>query len=105
MKRSNITKDEILKYVVWSNDGVLPFKNFRLPSESETKTIKSLVTYLKNLDAKTSNEEIQSIVFKAGKEAGYENLREWFSCLYETALGQSSGQRICLLYTSDAADE
>ena len=71
-----------------------PFKNFRLPSESETKTIKSLVTYLKDLDAKTSSEEIQSIVFKVGKEAGYENLREWFSCLYETALGQSSGPRM-----------
>jgi len=73
---------------------VLPFKNFRLPSEFETKTIKNLVTYLKDLDAKTSNEEIQSIVFKVGKEAGYENLREWFSCLYETALGQSSGPRM-----------
>ena len=73
---------------------VLPFKKFRLPSEFETKTIKNLVTYLKDLDAKTSNEEIQSIVFKVGKEAGYENLREWFSCLYETALGQSSGPRM-----------
>ena len=73
---------------------VLPFKKFRLPSEFETKTIKNLVTYLKDLDAKTSSEEIQSIVFKVGKEAGYENLREWFSCLYETALGQSSGPRM-----------
>ena len=73
---------------------VLPFKKFRLPSEFETKTIKNLVTYLKDLDPKTSNEEIQSIVFKVGKEAGYENLREWFSCLYETALGQSSGPRM-----------
>jgi len=26
-KDPSITKDEILKYVVWSNDGVLPFKN------------------------------------------------------------------------------
>ena len=33
-------------------------------------------------------------MFKVGKENGYENLREWFSCLYETALGQSSGPRI-----------
>ena len=38
--------------------------------------------------------QIQSIVFKVGKDAGYENLREWFSCLYETALGQSSGPRM-----------
>ena len=26
-KDSNITKDEIMKHVIWSNDGVLPFKN------------------------------------------------------------------------------
>ena len=73
---------------------VLPFKNFRLPSESETKSIESLINYLKDLNNEVSSEEIQSIVFKVGKENGYENLREWFSCLYETALGQSSGPRI-----------
>ena len=73
---------------------VLPFKNFRLPNEFETQSIKNLVTYLKNLNNETSSDDVQSIVFKVGKEAGYKNLREWFSCLYETALGQSSGPRM-----------
>ena len=73
---------------------VLPFKNFRLPNEFEIQSIKSLLTSLKILDNETSSEDIQSIVFKVGKESGYENLREWFSCLYETALGQSSGPRM-----------
>ena len=73
---------------------VLPFKNFRLPTEHENKSIESLINYLKDLSSDISSEEIQSIVFKVGKENGYENLREWFSCLYETALGQSSGPRM-----------
>ena len=81
-------------FINYYKERVLPFKNFRLPNEFETKSIKSLVNYLKNLKNETTSEEVQSIVFKVGKEAGYENLREWFSCLYETALGQSSGPRM-----------
>ena len=85
---------EVGTITVFPQEGNPKPRIFRLPNEFETKTIKNLVTYLKDLDAKTSNEEIQSIVFKVGKEAGYKNLREWFSCLYETALGQSSGPRM-----------
>ena len=37
--------------------------------------------------------DVQSAVYAAGK-AHYENLREWFSCLYETMLGQAQGPRM-----------
>ena len=75
-------------------DRVLPYKNYRLPSELEIKNIENLINNLRELRNDATSEEIQSIVFKVGKESGYENLREWFSCLYETALGQSSGPRM-----------
>ena len=39
-------------------------------------------------------EAIQSAVYATGKAAGYENLREWFQCLYEVCLGQSEGPRM-----------
>ena len=81
-------------YINYYKERVLPFKKFRLPNEFETKSIESLVTYLKNLNNETSSDDVQSIVFRVGKEAGYKNLKEWFSCLYETALGQSSGPRM-----------
>ena len=38
-------------------------------------------------------EAIQNEVFEAGKEAGFEPLRAWFSALYEVLLGQSQGPR------------
>ena len=37
--------------------------------------------------------DVQSAVYAAGK-AHYENLRDWFSCLYETMLGQAQGPRM-----------
>ena len=63
-------------------------------SEFEIKNIKNLIKNLKVLKENPSSEEIQTVVFKVSKEAGYTNLREWFLCLYETSLGQSSGPRM-----------
>ena len=37
---------------------------------------------------------IQSVVYATGKEANYENLRDWFKCLYQVLLGQSGGPRM-----------
>ena len=37
---------------------------------------------------------IQSVVYATGKAAEYENLRDWFKCLYEVLLGQSEGPRM-----------
>mgnify|MGYP001268622169 CR=1 FL=1 len=39
-------------------------------------------------------EDIQSAVYATGKAAGYENLRDWFQCLYQVLLGQSEGPRM-----------
>ncbi|RYF99059.1 MAG: lysine--tRNA ligase, partial [Caulobacteraceae bacterium] len=36
---------------------------------------------------------IQNEVYAAGKDAGFEPLRDWFSALYEVLLGQSQGPR------------
>ena len=38
-------------------------------------------------------ETIQTEVFEAGKTAGFEPLRAWFTALYEVLLGQSQGPR------------
>ena len=38
-------------------------------------------------------ELIQNEVYEAGKDAGFEPLRAWFSALYEVLLGQSQGPR------------
>ena len=38
-------------------------------------------------------EAIQNEVYAAGKDAGFEPLRAWFTALYEVLLGQSQGPR------------
>jgi lysyl-tRNA synthetase class 1 len=52
-----------------------------------------LVARLKALPAGADAEAIQNEVFEAGKDAGFEPLRAWFSALYEVLLGQSQGPR------------
>jgi lysyl-tRNA synthetase class 1 len=42
-------------------------------------------------------------VFTVGKNHHYENLKDWFGCLYEVLLGQSQGPRMgsfIALYTT-----
>jgi lysyl-tRNA synthetase, class I len=41
-------------------------------------------------------EELQNIVYEIGKDPhfGFEALRDWFKCLYETLLGSSQGPRM-----------
>ena len=55
--------------------------------------MEDLVGRLKALPAGADAETIQNEVFEAGKAAGFEPLRLWFSALYEVLLGQSQGPR------------
>ena len=40
-------------------------------------------------------EEIQTVIYSAGKENGYkENLRNWFKLIYEIIFGDENGPRM-----------
>ena len=41
-------------------------------------------------------EELQNLVYEIGKDPhyGFETLRDWFKCLYETLLGSPQGPRM-----------
>ena len=80
-----------LKYY---KDRILPFKKYRIPIQAEKNNIKKLIDLLQKTNESVSSEDIQSIVFQVGKEANYNNLKDWFSCLYETSLGQKNGPRM-----------
>ena len=38
--------------------------------------------------------EYQNLVYKCGKESGFNNLKDWFKAIYEVLLGQPTGPRI-----------
>jgi lysyl-tRNA synthetase class 1 len=86
----------LVKYAVkYYEDFVLPTKSYRAPDDREEAALRDLAERLKALPAKPDGETIQTEVFSAGKENGYDKseLREWFKAIYEVLLGQSQGPR------------
>jgi lysyl-tRNA synthetase class 1 len=75
-------------------DFVHPHKSFRAADDRERSALEDLLARLKALPVGCSDAElIQSEVYEAGKTAGFEPLRAWFTALYEVLLGQSQGPR------------
>jgi lysyl-tRNA synthetase class 1 len=75
-------------------DFVHPHKRFRAPDDRERSALEDLLARLKALPQGCNDAElIQSEVYEAGKAAGFEPLRAWFTALYEVLLGQSQGPR------------
>ena len=87
--------DRMIGYAVnYYQDMVRPQKIYRLPNETEQTHFQALKHALADLPRHASGEDIQSAVYAVGKAAKYENLRDWFKCLYEVLLGQTEGPRI-----------
>jgi lysyl-tRNA synthetase class 1 len=75
-------------------DFVRPHKRFRAPDARERAALEDLLARLKALPPGHPDAElIQNDVYAAGKDAGFEPLRLWFTALYEVLLGQSQGPR------------
>jgi lysyl-tRNA synthetase class 1 len=75
-------------------DFVRPNKRFRAPEPNERAAMEDLLARLKALPVGCQDGElIQNEVYAAGKDAGFEPLRAWFTALYEVLLGQSQGPR------------
>ena len=86
--------DELVGYAItYFDDFVRPAKKYRGPNEQERKALADLAGRLASLDKDAQAEIIQNMVYAVGKEHGFENLRDWFSALYEVLLGQAQGPR------------
>lgn len=87
--------DRLTEYAVnYYQDFVKTQKKFRAPTEKESDALTDLHAFLGELGEHPEAEEIQSGIYAIGKNYGYENLRDWFGCLYETLLGQEQGPRM-----------
>ena len=91
---NNPKLDDLVGYAIrYFEDFVKPNKKFRSPDDEERAALENLRAKLTALDTSSSDEIIQTEIFTVGKEAGYENLREWFQALYQILLGQDQGPR------------
>jgi lysyl-tRNA synthetase class 1 len=70
-----------------------PFKVYREPTELERAAMLDLSERLTAADETLTAEELQTIVYEAGKAHPFENLRDWFKALYEVLFGESQGPR------------
>jgi len=88
--------DGLMGYALkYFEDFVKPNKKFRPATEQETKAFNSLLARLDALDdGETDANLIMTEVYSAGKDAEFENLRDWFKACYEVLLGQSQGPRM-----------
>ncbi len=88
--------DGLCEYAInYFKDKVEPNKKFKKPNEVEKKALQSLVAKLDTLEDSLNPEDIQTHVYTAGKENGYEkNLRDWFKLIYEVVFGVENGPRM-----------
>ena len=88
--------DKLIEYAINYFNGVVRLnKKFNKPNKEEKMALNFLIEKLKECDEKMSPEEIQTIIYSAGKENGYsENLREWFKTIYEIIFGDENGPRL-----------
>ena len=83
--------DHAIRYF---DDFVKPKKTFRAPTSEERVALQALYDALGTAKARATAEELQGIVYEAGKAHGFaDKLRDWFKAIYEVLLGQTEGPR------------
>ncbi len=82
--------------LAYNRDFIAPTLHRRKPEGGEAAALAALDEELANASADASAEELQNTVYEIGKDPhfGFESLRDWFKCLYETLLGLSQGPRM-----------
>ena len=84
----------ILLAIKYYKKFILPHIKKRIPDIEEKKAIEKLLQEIKKVEGEISSEEYQNIVYKVGKEAFPNDLRQWFISLYQILFGSDSGPRL-----------
>jgi lysyl-tRNA synthetase class 1 len=79
--------------ILYYQDLVRPKKRYRPPSAMERDALEDLAGALAELPEDADAERLQNLVFAVGNRHPFNELRAWFTCLYEVLLGQSEGPR------------
>jgi lysyl-tRNA synthetase, class I len=88
--------DRLVGYAVrYYHDFVAALKSFRAPDAKEQAALHELVGSLQgSLTGSHDAEALQTEIYRIGRDHGFDPMRAWFSCLYETLLGQEQGPRM-----------
>ncbi len=82
--------------LAYNRDYIGPSLHRRAPEPNEAMALAALDEELAATSDDTSAEDLQTMIYEIGKDPhyGFETLRDWFKCLYETLLGSSQGPRM-----------
>ncbi|MBL3284941.1 Lysine--tRNA ligase [Rickettsiales endosymbiont of Paramecium tredecaurelia] len=70
-------------------------KKYLSPNQQQKLLLEEIATYLANIQSSdVEADEIQTKIYEIGKNAQYENLRDYFKDLYQILLGQEEGPRL-----------
>ena len=88
--------DGLVAYAIkYFNDVIKSQKKYKIPNEIEKEALEALVKTLEKCNDGMSPEDIQTLIYSAGKENGYDDkLRDWFKLIYEVVFGDENGPRM-----------
>jgi lysyl-tRNA synthetase class 1 len=80
--------------VQYYHDFVKPNKEYRQPDTKELAALKELQQVLEVIAEDATSEDIQTEIYRIGREHEFEPMRAWFSAMYEVLLGSKQGPRM-----------
>ncbi len=88
--------DLIDNALAYNRDFIAPTLERRAPTETEAAALRELDAVLADVPGDITAEDLQTQVYEIGKreEFGFENLRDWFTALYQILLGADQGPRM-----------
>jgi lysyl-tRNA synthetase class 1 len=87
----------VISAVNYYKHRVLPFKNYREPTNWERHALAMLKNAIREIDSnsETIEEDLTTAIYEIGKKSyGNDKLRDFFQMVYEVLMGQSSGPRL-----------
>lgn len=87
--------DHMTSFAVnYYNDFVKNTKQYVAANDHQKQLLQQIYNMLEHVPTEISGEDLQNEIYAIGREAGYENLRDFFQDLYQILLGQSQGPRL-----------
>ncbi len=80
--------------VKYYHDFIRPQKAYRAPDAKERAALEELQCVLEGMVEGLSPEDIQTDIYRIGRDHGFDPMKQWFSCLYEVLLGSKQGPRM-----------
>ena len=91
----NKTLDQLIGCAInYYVDFILPIKKYKKIDNNNKNIFIDLHNLLKNIEKKSTSEDIQTKIYEIGKKYDFSNLRDFFKLIYQVLLGQEQGPRL-----------